>query len=1441
MKTNKTALGLACAAALLAGGAQCMELTETPDGIAVANSIYKARLSVKGGAIKSLMLKAGNIELTGGTGTGSSIEDKSSSTTGLNQQYEMSIAEKSRERTAISFKAPFCTSFPSGLVCEKTYIFTENSPVIEASVKIINQGGGCAVSYRAHNIINAIGKYFAANASGMEEIVFPEHKSSFYFENGKPLYAGFWNRENKTAVVVKTDPDNTKKLLFWLGNKESTIEWWYETLLMDKDYCFETTYAIALLENVPSPQAAYENALKLTASMQNAGKMTFPPVNAEKVLASDKILIAGQPYDADVLSCYCYRIFEALGKFPFKVDFSRCELDEFKFSKSHYLYDFPFSLGGLAEYRVVIIVDMPGWVFPAQFQKVLLAYVEAGGTLIFVGDQGRGYKDSPLAAAMPLGFDYTNEVPNRAGPMLDDKTGWLKGKINEPDHPILRGLPPETPAISVHKSVLKENGVLLMSAGNYALLTEKKIGRGRLISFPLSLSVEKQVSRAGGDINYDTWDDKLINWDFYPRLWKNIIQYCMAKNPPVDFCGVTAPAKNIMLQEDWNCKYALKNYADKPEKIVLKISAQKDGNIITNETKTLTLEPGQTLENILALKAEWPPAKYSYCLEISGEKNNILTCLEGNFTAGAATTLKVELPIIRVFKRNGFADAAIAVQNAVKDKKYRIKTCLLDKNNRTMIDYGAAEAAADKPLTQHLTLGNLKEDSYQLAWHLSEGGKNLDLLKEDIYLSAGPEKTSYPIAVIGGAEGSVKMTAETIAQMKDIGFNIVMPYIWKNYKKGRRNTRDSRLRFYALEEAQRQGMGFMGCVRPGKANWMRFWNGCPVNEMDTNTLMEAVSDINDYREMYQHCPGYIATYIADEPDIEKLNPPWDKCPDCRAAFQKEYGFEMPQDRPEDRNNDPRYFYANAFMCRKAAEAMTSDIGFFKFGYGPSGKISLGISTGALKGGLDMKATIQNADIIALDHYSWGRDPYHLDLLNGAADFKKGKIWLLAAAYYHVQEPEYLGTQLFNTIAHNANGIIYWAWGGSCGHMITDPKRPGCAKKAFQELKEVAPLFLEVNRKRALAAMMHPLTSLVLEYDAKRTYSGTAPAYNLCRKTFGQVDILQERHVADGDFLADYKILVLFPQTFALERKTMESIKAWVRAGNTLVIFPGTWEMNEDRKPDDSLYAATGFNWGRELKETVPEFGDSKVDGREIKAGDGVEVLYRYANNMPAAIKAKYGNGRVIACGFLPEKRENFTKILGDIEEYWFINSADENVDINLFQEKDSYYIVAVNQEKAAALTTVELKIPQDNYVVCDLVSGEKLAGEFANGRLKITVQAAPLWGRILAVFKDQPAGLLLETGRETYKPGDYVSYDLTITNAAGQQFKGALLPVTITVQDPQKNVCREYSGVRIVKNGKAQDCFRLADNDQLGEWTMEVKEKTGNLAVSKSFKVQGKK
>ncbi len=196
------------------------------------------------------------------------------------------------------------------------------------------------------------------------------------------------------------------------------------------------------------------------------------------------------------------------------------------------LSDFPDTVEKLNEYDLVILSDigantllmtkssMPGGIPAPNRCKAIREYVRQGGSFLmiggfmsFTGIEGKAhYGTTAIADVIPADLQ-----------IVDDRVETPEGSvpvINEPNHPIFAGIPAdvEWPYMIGYNKLIPnpEKGQVLASFEEGPYIVAGEFGEGRSVAYT-------------SDCAPHWGSPKFIAWEYYDKLWSNIVEWLTEK------------------------------------------------------------------------------------------------------------------------------------------------------------------------------------------------------------------------------------------------------------------------------------------------------------------------------------------------------------------------------------------------------------------------------------------------------------------------------------------------------------------------------------------------------------------------------------------------------------------------------------------------------------------------------------------------------------------------------------------------------------------------------------------------------------------------------------------------------------------------------------------------------------------------------------------------
>jgi hypothetical protein len=297
--------------------------------------------------------------------------------------------------------------------------------------------------------------------------------------------------------------------------------------------------------------------------------------------------------------------------------------------------------------------------------------------------------------------------------------------------------------------------------------------------------------------------------------------------------------------------------------------------------------------------------------------------------------------------------------------------------------------------------------------------------------------------------------------------------------------------------------------------------------------------------------------------------------------------------------------------------------------------------------------------------------------------------------------------------------------------------------------------LETERARAPVALLFPRTHYL---HTQREYWNVCGAFELVLRAFGEVEIIHEEQVEQGE-LSDYKMLLLF-DTEILTEAAAERIAAFVRGGGAL-LADAIPDKDERLEPLDALEGLFGAEGGeatriprsghwieyRSVKprwylrpEDPPDENDFEtatlmdeqlgeirlVSPREVNVTNG-EMLLSTEDGAPALMRHEPGPGRVYLLGFClqdtyweawteydaPSReglRALIRRITDDAGLRSHVHSSNPQIEAALRANDRVAFLFVINHETEDGETVVTLRgLPFELARAADLATGEPAA------------------------------------------------------------------------------------------------------------------------------------
>lgn len=235
------------------------------------------------------------------------------------------------------------------------------------------------------------------------------------------------------------------------------------------------------------------------------------------------------------------------------------------------------------------------------------------------------------------------------------------------------------------------------------------------------------------------------------------------------------------------------------------------------------------------------------------------------------------------------------------------------------------------------------------------------------------------------------------------------------------------------------------------------------------------------------------------------------------------------------------------------------------------------------------------------------------------------------------EKEY-ATRLWSYMMQGSSGVVLWSW--------EDCWRP-FLPRLINEVNSVAPVAMpEVRREtgRRVGFLMPYLFFRGLPEASEKYYLDYMTFFGAAVFRQLPVSVFSEKNILAAT--PESVPLLFYPYARIVHRETFEHMKRHVENGGTAVVTLDSLRMDFERYSDLGLEAFTGISVVGDYTGS-PEilYGGRRLPLRQgdmcgktgvsIRA-PGAEVLARYADGSPAAVRVKRGKGRVVFIAANPD-------------------------------------------------------------------------------------------------------------------------------------------------------------------------------------------------------------
>ena len=1388
---------LLCTSVAFAGSLKTAEIVyEGRDCIEITNSFYRAIVDPgKGGRLSWLSLAGSNQNMAD--------EQYAIANIGLttsDKPYSAECTESADGRTA-SIQLS-CDGIK--VLVKKTFIFRQDMPTIQCHVELVNTGEDRLFETRIYNQLDVtLAGEKNDNASvfidtQQKSTVYPASINNWFFQTDPvPAIGGIFFGDRKSALIFFVPEGLVHKYTLWASPEKEAYEVNLIKYPFEKGQKFSFDFFVA-----PVKADSAEMAVEMTKnkelypdSVKAILEKPLPKLDEKvKVLASaTKILIVGTYTEYSL-----WRFLPVLEQCFYK---PQCDLATMiqkeggQTRKDVYVQHFPLTARALSEYRMIILINFPGTALSEYQWKMVTSFVESGGILVFAGDHAIFYDGLPIAELIPAEFDHAKlrEPQNKAHlPRMNDKSKYSEVIPAETEDMLNIGLDYDKKSVvSVHTSVVKDNAKLHLKAGQSPLLTSIQVGKGTIYSFPAAIT--DRLDTIYGTQEIQMTEQQRLNsifwWDSYDELWRRI--YAKACGYPlvvIDKFDVERDNNNLA------CDFSVRNIPASCDKIKVNLNLEDEaGNIWNKEAILESIDSRAagmlSVENI----SDFQNVKYrARVLDIAGqtieEKTGTIEAVASKpfvFTVGdydgLTTVYKPGSPVPCVLE-NDTNEPVILTLTDPWSKVVWERTISVDDPNEIMVPTdGMANGkyvltAKSEIYATSRAFDILRKlpnpDEFNIAMYSPPAS-----LQDDPY----EWEKGWQYFKKGG------FTSYTMSGYGSFTFRYDLNKNWRERKTRR-----------MADYAQLQGVDL---------NLMFFevFGGWDVGHFvapDARAEKAITDKYNIFSQSFSMAPNLNLAYIFDEPFH---NPNLD-CKKCKVEFAEKFGKEAPQERTSPDYYDfkvmkEKHSTDKLIFGREVLERIDPDKFITTWGATNSG--------GVLSE--DVLELAANTDVFTCDNYNgwWGYDLSAEAVL--AAKGRGGNLGFMniAATWYggiNVDPTEH-ARYAYAALARGSRILAWWTWYtmGYSGALELNPERFNVIAQINNEVKKIGPVLNQYLRTKAKVAMLVPCcTAEVLAgNEASRNKQLAMDLLKNLQPNCGNLDYLFPEQIAHGR-LSEYNIMVIAGEKI-LSESNQTTIRDWVQAGGTLVLFEDAITLNTRQEPS------------KVYNEMCPT-SKKKAKGKII---------------------FKKGKGRILHFDNLPETAAAMAEILEENSlDISLASSNNAMICPYLFSNKaeNAYCVIFVNTADYATEADIRLDI-QGKYSAYSLLTGKQLICRMEkDGKTELSLKFKKYWGDAILLLPKNVGAVKIDIDPE-FTCGKKLSYSISMLDTSGELLEAAA-PFSISILDPDGKVREEYSGYHVFKDGIYSEKTVLPVNELAGGWKIIAESPLGGQKVHKEFKIK---
>lgn len=1356
----------------------------------------------------------------------------------------------------------------AGVLWQRMLVFRADSPAIQVVSEVVPDRA-MHVAYGTRSSITLAGPagqnglYFARGSARAKTINASEAPGEWqaWLRPGKKCVAGAVAPSAGEGVAIVVAQPHPKFVRLGLDGASGAVhlDLSFPVQAASRSARYRAIWSIIPLRDVKSVMDVLSKVslLKPEAGVQEAAAQ-MPPLPGPQEPDANKgvrrLLVASVAGGEEL---YGFRgAFDSL-PFPVEVQDVACVRGEYWPGENEFLQGLPASARAWSRYAAAVFVDVPGWAFAQGDGKRLRDYVENGGNLIFVGDQGRGYRDTPLGSLIPLKAPYDKfagtDLDGRE--LLSDLSPWASIALPGFVHPALRGLPRnDLPKTVVHQAVPSGSVEVLATAGVHPALVVRKVGQGHVVSMPISLSDMRQRDPAvipGLLVKSEHLDDTLTRWCFYDDLWRQLLAWLCGHTPKVFFSGLSVVHRRVLtVPSKLVFEYELGNACANKTPAEVHIDFWRDGRRLDqlHAKQAFALNPRESVGQQLSVSLDAARGRYRYVLSVRDAEGRTLDWRDGAFVALPETYLAIDLGALKVFSPDRPVPVQIFVHN-IKANRLLIKAGVFDESGKcvaSLEDAVLKDIALGKMAVERvLDAPRLRPGRYSVRAALYAGAdlkQPTDAASEAFKILPRHSPAAFPIVFGGltlGGEDEIGRQVKSAGQVGATAIQLPERSVGSARPDAVAGQRLLSLMGHA-HEARLRMVGEM----PHVARFL-FSRACLPALASQPLPPDVTQAIRDYAEARTHDPSYLGVGLL----CPELPAPHLHCERCQKVFRAKFGYDMPgAEAPQ------RYYHARKFLSdatgpaiQRVREAISQ--------VAPSWKtVAIVDPKVHFTGAYDPLQLCQAFHVVALcaaapahEHRLW------LDVLRGATSSGGAEFWggvqvlpLAGDAW----SPHHVPMQAYEALGRGAKGLYLRGYREG-PHTFTDSNLGvEATAQCLAELGRVGPLFRDLRPKPSPVGLVYPWASF-LSGHPRRTVERLARARDALEAAFGPLTVVHENAVIDKAALAELTTAVVV-ESPCLPERLGRALEAWVCAGGNLVAIGKVGVMDERRLPSRFAERVLGVSYGAEAVSPNAAFSTDARHGVALGAVEA-EVLTRYPSGQAAAVGRNMGKGRAVTFGFLPTGAD-LRRILRCQPDPKFATSDDPGLSVCTLTDGRSpaHYVVVVDrglhsagdvdvftlndgQDRAQLAVPVArpdtpratgLWLPQiaSQPYVFDLVSGLQLRVREDGAKRYVALKLRSGRGRVLGVFPTKPARL----GLRAKVAKQQLQYTVSVLDASGKPVPYAL-PVEVGITDAAGTPLPGYMGTRPVVGGTLECTVRLPAKCAEGQWTVRARLSVANL------------